>query len=137
MSRSDPVKRTYKAEREFGCVVGGVLLLMGGWWLYRGKYHNVALGFVSVGGSLILLGLAFPRSLVYPNKGWRALGAVLSFFSTRVILGIVFFLIVTPLGFVKRRFGWDPLRRRGPSAQSYWAPYNERQQDKQHYERMY
>ena len=59
---------------------------------------------------LVLLGLVFPRALVLPNKAWMALAEALSFVSTRIILAFVFFGIVTPIGFVKRLFGWDPLQ---------------------------
>jgi hypothetical protein len=84
-----------------------------------------------------LLGLAFPRALVYPNKAWMMLAEGLSFVSTRIILAFVFFAIVTPIGFVKRLSGWDPLHRRAAAADSYWQPYSERQRDPRHYEKMF
>ncbi len=40
------------------------------------------------------------------------LSEALAYVSTRIILGFVFFAIVTPIGVVKRMFGWDPLHRR-------------------------
>jgi hypothetical protein len=61
----------------------------------------------------------------------------LSFVMTRIILGIVFFLIITPIGVVKRLSGWDPLDRRSGSRASYWRPYSERQRDTRHYEKMF
>ena len=48
-----------------------------------------------------------------------------------------FFLIMTPIGVVKRLLGWDPLDRRSGSRGSYWKPYSERQRDPRHYEKMY
>jgi hypothetical protein len=44
---------------------------------------------------------------------------------------------VTPIGFVKRLFGWDPLSRRAPASESYWRPYSDRQKDARHYEKMF
>src|SRR5437867_9706883 len=105
-------KKSLRAEREFGLIVGGVLVLLSGWWLYRGKFPSVSHVTLPVGAALVLLGLVFPRTLVWPNKAWMALAEVLSFVSTRIILALVFFLVVTPIGFVKRLFGWDPLHRR-------------------------
>jgi hypothetical protein len=61
----------------------------------------------------------------------------LSFVMTRLILGVVFFLVVTPIGVIKRLFGWDPLSRRGGHSDSYWTTYSERQRDSRHYEKMY
>jgi len=130
-------KRSLRAEREFGLIVGGVLILLSGWWNYRGKFHSVATITLPVGAMLVLLGLAFPRALVYPNKAWMTLAEGLAFVSTRIILAFVFFVIVTPIGFVKRLSGWDPLHRRAATADSYWKPYSERQRDARHYEKMY
>ncbi|HVQ36022.1 MAG TPA: SxtJ family membrane protein [Pyrinomonadaceae bacterium] len=130
-------KHSYRIEREFGLIVGGVFFLLGAWWIYRGKLASVAYVMLPLGSLLILLGLSFPKALIYPNKMWMKLAEVLSFVMTRVILGIVFFLMVTPIGMVKRLFGWDPLnRRRGPGG-SYWTPYSDRQRDPRHYEKMF
>jgi hypothetical protein len=52
------------------------------------------------------------------------------------VLAVVFFGVITPIGFVARLFGWDPLRRRAPAAESYWRPYGARQRDRRHYERI-
>src|ERR1700687_1653307 len=120
-------KRSHRAEREFGLIVGGVLMLLSAWWMYRGKFASVAHITLPLGGLLVLLGLAFPRALVWPNKAWMALAGALSFVTTRVILAFVFFVIVTPIGFVKRSFGWDPLHRRAAASDSYWKPYSDRQ----------
>jgi hypothetical protein len=130
-------KRSFRIEREFGLIVGGVFLLLGTWWVYREKFPAVSQSLILIGAALVLLGAVFPKALIYPNKAWMKLAEALAFVMTRVILGIVFFLVVTPIGVVKRMFGWDPLyRRSGPSA-SYWRPYSERQRDTRHYEKMY
>jgi len=130
-------KRSLRAEREFGLIVGGVLILLSAWWTYRGKFHSVATITLPLGAVLVLLGLAFPRALVYPNKAWMTLAEGLSFVSTRIILAFVFLVIVTPIGFVKRLSGWDPLHRRAAASDSYWQPYSERQRDPRHYEKMF
>ena len=130
-------KRSLRAEREFGLIVGGVLLLLSLWWLYRGKFPHALQITMPVGAALILLGLVFPRALIWPNKAWMAFAEALAFVSTRIILAVVFFGIVTPIGLVKRLFGWDPLHRRAAPADSYWKPYAERQRDPRHYEKMF
>lgn len=136
-SNAEPPPSSYRAEREFGLLVGGALVLIGGWWLYRGKFGPVAYAFVAFGTALVVLGALVPRALVLPNRWWRSLGEALSVVSTTVILVVVFFALITPVGVVKRWFGWDPLRRRGASATSYWKPYAARQRDHRHYEKMY
>ncbi len=128
MSEVITKRRSRRAEREFGLIVGGVLLLLSTWW------SQIAL---PIGSVLVLLGLVFPLALYWPNKAWMALAEVLSFVMTRVILAFVFFAIVTPIGLIKRLFGWDPLNRRAAKSESYWRPYSERQRDPRHYEKMF
>ncbi|HEV7682697.1 MAG TPA: SxtJ family membrane protein [Pyrinomonadaceae bacterium] len=130
-------RKSLRAAREFGLVVGGVFVLLGAWWLYRGKFASAAHIILPLGSLLVLLGLIWPRALVLPNKAWMLLAEGLSFVSTRIILAAVFFLVVTPIGVVKRLSGWDPLSRRSAGGTSYWRPYSERQRDKRHYEKMF
>jgi hypothetical protein len=130
-------KKSFRVQREFGLLVGGVFVLLGGWWLYRGKFLYAAELLLPVGLLLMFLGALWPRSLVVPAKAWMLLAEALSFVMTRIILAVVFFFIVTPIGVVKRLFGWDPLSRRNAGSESYWMPYSERQRDPRHYEKMY
>ena len=129
--------RSYRAEREFGLLVGGVLVALGGWWLYRGKFPVFAPVMLGAGALLALLGAAYPKSLVVPNRLWMGMAEGMGFVMTRVILGGVFFLVVTPIGLARRLFGGDPLNRRGARTESYWKPYTERRNDPKHYEKMY
>jgi len=137
LSPSGGKQRSFRAEREFGLIVGGILVLLGGWWMWREKFPSASQMTLGVGALLVVLGLIFPRALVIPNRGWMALAEVLSFVSTRIILAFVFFVVVTPIGLVKRLFGWDPLNRRAPKTESYWRPYSDRQRDPRHYEKMF
>ena len=130
-------KKSLRREREFGLIVGGVFVALGSWWLYRGKFHLVSQITLALGSIMLWLGLIFPKALRWPNRAWMALAEALSFVSTRVILAIVFFLVVTPIGFIKRIFGWDPLHRRGERRASYWLSYSERQHDPRHFEKMF
>jgi len=112
-------------------------ILIGSRRLYHGHWGAVAAGLLGAGSALAILALFFPRALVLPNRWWMALAKWMSLITTPIILGIIFFLVVMPIGMIKRLFGWDPLRRRAPSAVSYWVPYNARQKDPHHFEKMY
>src|SRR5919205_3231201 len=116
-------RRTFRAEREFGLLVGAVFSLLGLWWFYRGKFAVAAYVFTITGAGLVLLGAALPRVLLVPRKFWMKLAEALSYVSSRIILGIIFFLVLTPIGLVKRAMGWDPLQRRSGSRESFWSPY--------------
>ncbi len=127
--------RTFRAEREFGLIVGGVFVLLGMWWLYRGKFATAAYVLSAAGSVLVLCGLVFPRLLTVPRRFWMKLAEALSYVSSRIILAIVFFLVLTPIGLVKRAMGWDPLQRRSGSGDTFWKPYPER--NPRHYEKMF
>src|SRR6266542_1322686 len=83
-------KKSLRAEREFGLIVGGVLLLLSAWWLYRGKFPSVSQITLPFGAALVFFGFVLPRALVWPNKAWMAFAEVLSFVSTPIILAFVF-----------------------------------------------
>jgi len=130
-------KTSFRDEREFGLTVGTMLILLGGWWFYAGGWKLIATGFLALGPALVILGSLFPRALVLANRAWMALAKLLSLFTTPIILAIVFFGLIMPIGVIKRLFGWDPLRRRSSPGASYWISYNARQRDPRHFEKMY
>jgi thiol:disulfide interchange protein len=136
--RSAVGRQRWKTERQFGWSVGLVLVAAAAWFAWRGRGPVLVGAPAAVGGLLVAFGLAYPRALVYPNRAWMALAEALSFVSTRVILGVLFFLVFTPLGAWRRMRGWDPLNRRAAAdRQSFWHAYSPRQADPKHYERMF
>ena len=106
--------------RDFALVTGGILVLLFGLffpWLLEAKFPLwpwiVAL---VLGG----WGLAFPMSLQPVYRAWMKLGLLLGKITTPIILGIVFFGLILPMGLVMRLRGRDPMTRRfDDSAQSY------------------
>jgi glucan phosphoethanolaminetransferase (alkaline phosphatase superfamily) len=129
--------KKFQEERNFGLIVGGVFFVLGTWWIYREKYIPFSIILSILGGILIICGALLPKILVIPNRLWMKLAEVLAFISTHIILAIVFFGVVFPIGFIKRLFGYDPLNRRAKKSESYWQDYPERQQNIKHYEKMY
>jgi hypothetical protein len=130
-------KRSFRAEREFGLVVGAAFTLLSAWWLYRGKFVTATNILLPLGAVLMLLGLILPRALLFPNKAWMMIAEGVSFVSTRIILAFVFFVVLTPIGLIKRALGWDPLNRRAGAEESYWRPYSPRQRNPRHFEKMF
>ena len=103
-------------------MVGTALILVGGWQLY-GQIHSIArIGLWSVGGFLVLSGLLMPKTLVPVYKIWMGLATVLGWINTRILLGLIFYLIFTPIGLVMRLSGRDSLTQRiDRAANSYWV----------------
>lgn len=102
---------TPKQLRFFGLLVGGVFSIIGAWPL-ASRREDPRTWALTVAVLLILPALVYPKSLIWPYRVWMAIGHVLAYINTRIILGIIFYLLFFPVGFVMRLFGWDPLRRR-------------------------
>jgi hypothetical protein len=130
----DPSQRTL---RSFGFTVGAILVLIAVYAILRGKPAVFGASTAAVGAVLVGFAAVAPRLLVLPYRGWMALAEGMSWVMTRVILFLVFVLVVTPIGVIRRITGADPLRRRSGSRESYWSPYPERQRDPRHYEKMF
>ena len=105
--------------RKFGLTVGGVFVLLGFWFWYRHKAHYP--WFLYPGLLLVLLGVALPRSLKQVYIGWMALAFFLGLIVSSVLLTVLFYLVVTPIGLAARCVGKDFLERRWDAkATSYW-----------------
>jgi hypothetical protein len=99
-----------KELRNFGLLVGGVFGLIGLWpALLRGEPFR--LWALVIGGTLLLFGSLLPRALSPVHQGWMWIGHVLGWINTRILLGIVFYGLVTPIGIVFRLMGKDTMRQ--------------------------
>ena len=113
------IKETKKDLRKFGLTVGIVLVAIGTLLFYFEK--SSAIYFTIIGGLLILLGILFPQLLKPLNKIWMGLAIVLGFIMTRVILTTLFYLVITPIGFLAKIFGKKfMLLKYDKSAKTYW-----------------
>ena len=110
---------TTKVLRQFGFMVGGVFLFIAVWpFLWR--HEGVRLWAAVPGSLLVLIGGGAPSLLKPVYRGWMALGHALGWINTRIILGVLFYGIVTPMGVVMRLTGRDPMQRSfDPTAQTY------------------
>jgi hypothetical protein len=79
-------------------------------------------GWALVVAAVFFLGaLALPRVLVPLNRTWLRFGLLLHACISPVILALVFYSTVTPIGLVRRMLGNDPLRLRfDREAVTYW-----------------
>ena len=101
---------TRKELRQFGLLVGAVFTVMGLWPLvFRGE--PLRLWAIGIGGLLIACGGILPQLLAPIHKGWMWVGHILGWINTRILLGIVFYALVTPMGLVFRLMGKDTMRQ--------------------------
>ena len=115
-----------KQLRSFGLLVGGIFVILGFLPLLFGK-EETRLWAVILGGVLLLLALLLPKSLRPVYRAWMAIGHVLGWINTRIILGVVFYGMIVPAGFIMRLAGKDPMRRQFQSeADTYRVPCSPR-----------
>jgi hypothetical protein len=112
--------RSPRALRRFGIILGAALLLLGKLLFLGG---NAGGPFLSIGALLLLAAAFAPSILRYVYKPWMTLAFAMSWLATRVILTLLYFLIVTPIGLLQRLCGKRPLEFRFKSDEtSYWQP---------------
>jgi hypothetical protein len=122
-------------ERSFGVSVGGVLCLIAAVLVWRHRLGRAEI-VGSAGAMLLVLGLSAPRLLKVPSALWWRFSRALGHVNARILLSVLFFLVLTPLGLVWRVTGRDPLFRRRERWPG-WSPYPARYRDPQHYSRMF
>ena len=78
-----------KQLRSFGLILGGIFGVIAAWPLI---FHGAqARSWASVAAAVLILpALVYPRGLYWIHKGWMALGHVMGWINTRIILGLVF-----------------------------------------------
>ena len=128
-----PARLSATDGRRFGLTVGATFLMIAllAWW--RGRPQVGAA--LAVAGALLLVGgVALPARLAPVFRAWMGLGQVLSAITTPLFLGIVFFLVVTPSGWLMRMFGSKPLPspERGSSGWIRRLPETRRGSDMRH-----
>ena len=107
------------SERKFGLTLGGILALIAIIKAFERSPWSVIWGALAI--ALIGGALWRPRYLAVPNRIWLKLGLVLHRIVNPVIMAILFYGTILPIGVLMRLLGKDPLRLRlDKKAASYW-----------------
>jgi len=111
------------SNRSFGFVFAAFFGLVGLLPLILGRSPRTwAFG---LGGVFLLVALLVPSALAPFNRLWMRFGLLLHRVVSPIALGIMFFVVITPMGWLMRAMGKDLLRlRRDPHASSYWIERN-------------
>ncbi len=99
-----------KELRTFGLLVGTIFGIIGVWpLLLRGEVPRWWA--VTIAALLLGIGVVFPRALGPVHRLWMKVGHVLGWVNTRIILGVIFYGLFTPMGLIRRALGKDSVRR--------------------------
>jgi hypothetical protein len=110
------------SDRSFGAVFTVVFSLIGLLPLWRGappRWWAVGVA-IAIG----LLALVWPRALAPANRVWLRIGLLLHRIVNPVVMGVIFYLVVTPFGYVMRhrQKRLADMRRPTSDAATYWIP---------------
>ena len=107
------------SNRSFGVVFSVVFLIISFWPLFTEGTIRIWAIFIAI---LFLLISYFKPDILYPlNKIWFKFGLLLGSIVSPIVMGIVFFIIVTPIGIIMRIIGKDLLNKKiNNSVKSYW-----------------
>lgn len=120
IAREEHVKGS--SNRTFGLFFALVFSIVAAWPLRRGFEPDLLRWWWLVpAAALLVAALAAPRLLAPLNRAWMAFGLLLARIMNPLILGVMFFVVVTPIGLLKRLFsGAETRRRADPAVASYW-----------------
>ncbi len=110
---------TLPTDRSFGLLFTVVFALAGGWMLWKGnRFAGVAFGIAAL---FLLAALVYPRILRPLNIAWMHLGLLLNRVVSPIVMGVIYFGLLTPIAATMRMRGRDVLKRRfDPKQESYW-----------------
>ena len=110
-------------ERSFGLVFAAVFAIIGFYPLWYNE--NIHFWACIIAFIFLFFGIFFPKILIVPNKLWFKLGLLLGAIVAPIVMGMIFFLTVTPIGIIMRLFGKDVINQKiKKNAKSYWIKRN-------------
>jgi len=108
--------------RKFGMLFAGLFGMWTGFLLWRGSAQWPL--YMSAGAVFLLSGLFLPRALRQPYRIWMLLAFTLGWITTRTILALAYWIIMTPVGLLLRMSGKDVLEARiDKTATGYWKKH--------------
>tara|TARA_Y100000590_G_scaffold255229_1_gene286565 strand:+ start:4018 stop:4416 length:399 start_codon:yes stop_codon:yes gene_type:complete len=118
------MKRDFKikmgSNRSFGLVFFVVFLIIA-FWTFRGDFSEIKIIPLLLSLAFLILGLINSKLLHPLNKIWFRLGLLLGSIIAPLVMGIVFFAVVTPTSFLVKLMGKDLLKNRyDKNKKSYW-----------------
>ncbi len=107
------------SNRAFGLVFAAVFTIIGLWPLVH--VAGVRLWALAVAVVFLAIAIIRPAFLTPLNRLWTRIGVLLHAVVNPMVMGILFYFMITPTGYVMRLLGKDHLNLRwDPAAKSYW-----------------
>ncbi len=108
------------SERRFGLLFTVVFAVVGIYAHFKGWSQTSVTILAGLSGLIALITIVSPKLLAPFNRLWFELGQLMGRIVSPIVLGAIFFLILTPVAIATRLFGRDELRLKRKAASSYW-----------------
>jgi hypothetical protein len=123
-----------KSLRKFGISVGLVLSIVAIWMMYKDNIPSLRTYLGIIGVLLIIAGVTYPLALKHIYKLWMGLAFAMGWVVSRILLLILFYLFVVPIGLISRLVGKEFMDiNMNKVKETYWVRKNK----KTNYEKMY
>jgi len=106
-------------NRTFGIVFAIVFLIIA-FWAFRGNFEDIKKIPLFISLVFLVLGLLNSKLLTPLNKIWVKLGERIGKVIAPIVMGMVYFLVLTPISLLMRMLGKDLLKIKFSGANSYW-----------------
>lgn len=113
-------KTSFSSDTRFGWLLTFMLGFGALYFHFKSAGESFATGFGAAAIITVLLTLFNPKLLSPFNKAWMLLGDLLGRVISPLVLGVIFFLIITPTALIGRILGRDELKLKRKSQSSYW-----------------
>ncbi|HVZ76403.1 MAG TPA: SxtJ family membrane protein [Gemmatimonadaceae bacterium] len=127
MASSARPRLTPAQGRRFAFTLAGAFAALAAVGAWRGRPRTTAV-MGTLAGVCLLAGLFVPTRLGPVERAWMRLGELLSRVTTPIALAVMYLLVVTPMGLLRRTLGRSPLTR-DPGAPSYWITRQPRERE--------
>ena len=105
-------------NRSFGILFFIVFLLVAIWPVINSE--PIRIWSIIISTLFLILGITNSKILTPLKRGWIKLGEILGKVVAPIIMGFIYFIIITPIGILMRLFGKDLLNIKFNKNKSYW-----------------
>ncbi len=120
MAASRSARLTRREGMKFAFTLGAAFSVLSALLAFRHRTLG-AEGILGLGALLLLLGLLAPTRLGPVQRAWTALGHAIGRVTGPIALALIYFVALTPIGYLRRTFGRSPLAR-DSDASTFWIP---------------
>ena len=113
-------KVTSASDRSFGVMFGFIFIIIAVIMRLRDNPQNIQLLFLALSFLTFLISFTRPSLLNTTNRLWMKFSLLLARFVSPIVLGVLFYVLISPLALVLRLFGRDELRLKTKKVSTNW-----------------